>query len=242
MIAVEIATQSLQGARTAFTAGADRVELGSALGLTGGLTPGGGLLRAVLDVGIPVHVLVRPRPGGFVHDADEADVLLAEVRHAVAAGAAGVVLGALTPDLTLDEPLIARLVEAAAGAEVTFHRAIDVVDDPVAVIRRLDALGVTRVLTSAGAARAVDGLTGLAALVEHAGSVQVMAGGGVRPGDVAALASTGVVGVHLSARAERPDPGPVGPGGGTPAPLETTDADLVRAAVEAARRVEPRER
>ena len=51
-----------------------------------------------------------------------------DVRAAVAAGAAGVVVGAL--DLRRDRGpsrRLRRLVEAADGREVTFHRALDTV-------------------------------------------------------------------------------------------------------------------
>lgn len=234
MTAVEIAVQSAEGARIARDAGADRVELCSALGLTGGLTPGAGLLRAVVDVGLPVHVLVRPRPGGYVHEREEVDVLVAEVRAAVAAGAAGVVVGVLTAGGEVDDRTLVRLVEAADGREVTFHRAFDVVPDRAAALTRLGSLGVTRVLTSGGAERAVDAAAELGRLA-RAGGPQVMAGGGLRPEHLGALVAAGVPAVHLSARGSRPDPGRPGPGGGAPAPLELTDPGTVQAAVAAVR-------
>lgn len=235
-VAVEVAVQAAAGARVALAAGADRVELCSALGATGGLTPSPARIAQVVAAGLPVHALVRPRPGGFVHDDDERALLVAEVRDCVAAGAAGVVVGALTVARTVDARTVEALVAAARGAEVTFHRAFDVVADRAVALDALVGLGVTRVLTSGGAPAAPDALDELALLVAHArGRVQVMAGGGVRPGDVPALVAAGVDAVHLSARALVPDPGPAGPGGGPAAPLETTDAALVAAAVAAAR-------
>lgn len=238
-VAVEVAVQDPDGARVAARGGADRVELCAALGATGGLTPGAGLLARVLDVAVPVHVLVRPRPGGFVHDADEAEVLVAEVRTAVAAGAAGVVVGALTVDGAVDVDLTARLVQAAEGREVTFHRAFDVVPDRLPALDVLVALGVARVLTSGGATRAVDAPGELRRLVAHAdGRIQVMAGGGVRPGDVPVLVGAGVDAVHLSARTAVPDRGPAGPGGGAGGDLDRTDGVVVRAAVAAVRELD----
>lgn len=235
-VALEVAVQDPAGARTAREADADRVELCSALAATGGLTPGAGLVAETLRVGLPVHVLVRPRPGGFVHDDDEAAVLVAEVRAAVRAGAAGVVVGALTEARVVDGDLTARLVEAADGAEVTFHRAFDVVLDRGAALDALARLGVTRVLTSGGASRAGAAVDELARLVAHAGGrVQVMAGGGVTPADVPALVAAGVDAVHLSARRRVPDLGPAGPGGGAGGELDRTDGDVVRAAVAAVR-------
>ncbi|MFJ2091737.1 copper homeostasis protein CutC [Streptomyces sp. NPDC087901] len=205
--ALEIAVTSPAGARTARENGADRVELCTALEL-GGLTPSAALVEAVAAEGLPVHVLVRCRPGDFVHDAEEIALMVAEVRSAIASGAAGVVIGALTADGALDTVAVARLAEAARAAgrpvDVTLHRAIDQSADPVATAALLPSLGLTRVLTSGGAPVAADGRAAIAAMVTAAPGVQVMAGGGMRPADIPALASAGVASVHLSAKARAP--------------------------------------
>ncbi len=234
--------QDPAGALVAAGVGALRVELCAALGATGGITPSAGLLEATLDAlgpgsAVGVHVLVRPRPGGFVYDSVEATVQARDVRAAVAAGAAGVVVGALLPSGAVDVATVRLLVDAAraarSDAEVTFHRAIDTVADPVAVLDVLAGLGVTRVLTSGGAPRAVDGLDRLAALASRGRElgVQVMAGGGVRPDDVGALVAVGVHAVHLSAKRTVTDDG--GPGGGGDGGYEVTDEPVARAAAEA---------
>jgi copper homeostasis protein len=237
MVDLEIAVQDVAGVRVAQAAGADRVELCIGL-VTGGLTPPIGLVGAAVETGLPVHALVRTRPGGFVHDADELDVLVRDVRALVAARAAGVVVGALRADGEVDEYAVSHLVAAADGAPVTFHRALDVVPDRRRALDRLADLGVTRVLTSGGAARAVDGAAVLADLVRHAGvtggRVQVMAGGGVRVGDIGLLVAAGVDAIHLSARRPALDPGRPGPGGGSPG-YDVTDEGVVRAAVAAVR-------
>ena len=205
-LALEIAVTSAAGARTARDGGADRVELCSALEL-GGVTPSAALVEAVAAVGPPAHVLVRCRPGDFVYDADEIALMAAEIRSAVAAGASGVVIGALTAVGALDTEAMRRLVGAAveAGApEVTLHRAVDQAADPVATAARASALGLTRVLTSGGAVTAADGIEVIRAIAAAAPGVEVMAGGGVRPSDVARLAAAGAAAVHLSAK--RPAP------------------------------------
>ncbi len=240
---LEIAVQDASGAATARDGGADRVELCTALGTTGGLTPSPGTLAAALGTGIGVHVLIRSRPGGFVYDDAELGVLADDVRFAVEAGAAGVVIGALDAAGDVDEPGCARLVAAARESgrrvEVTFHRALDTLADPVAALPRLAALGVDRVLTSGGAARAGDGIETLRRLVAADTRVQIMAGGGVRLADVPALAATGVDAIHLSAKALVPDPGSTGPGGGDGGGLEVTDADLVRRVRDALSALDP---
>jgi len=185
-----------------------------------------------------VHTLIRTRPGGFVYDPTELDVLVRDVRAAVRAGAAGVVVGALTTCGDVDEDALRALVEAAGDASVTFNRAFDVVAEPLATIDRLAALGVTRVLTSGGAARAIDGRVGLKAAVTRAqaggGLVQIMAGGRIRWQQVGQLLVTGIGAVHLSARSPAAEPGPAGPGGGT-GNYDVTNGAMVRAAVRVAR-------
>jgi copper homeostasis protein len=241
---LELAVQDVAGVDVAARVGARRVELCAALGATGGMTPGPGLLAAAVEraaaptAGAPVevHVLVRPRTGGFVLVDGELDVQVREVAAAVAAGAHGVVVGALTPAGTVDTAAVRALVAAAAGAEVTFHRAFDQVADPIAALDSLAAAGVTRVLTSGGAARCLDGLDQLRTCAHHAhgrlgGAVQIMAGGGVRVDDVPALRAVGVDAVHLSAKRVVSDDG--GPGGGGDSGYEVTDPDVAAAAAVA---------
>jgi copper homeostasis protein len=207
---LEIAVTSVSGARTALDNGADRVELCSALEL-GGLTPSQGLVASVLAVGIPVHALVRSRPGDFVYNIDELDTMIAEVRALVAQGVAGVVIGALTADGTLDIPALQHLVAATRHSpsgntvEVTLHRAVDQSVDPLQAVRELAALGITRVLSSGGAPSAAAGSATIAAMVHTTNSqgdsaVEIMAGGGVTVADIPALTALGVHAIHLSAK------------------------------------------
>src|SRR5690606_329926 len=79
----------------------------------GGLTPSIGMVEAVVATGIPVHVLVRPRPGGFRFSATEVSLMVRDIEAVVDAGAAGVVVGALTADGTLDRYALTALRDAA---------------------------------------------------------------------------------------------------------------------------------
>lgn len=204
---IELSTDTVEGAVAADALGADRIELCSA-GALGGLTPGPGLLAAVLARcrRSEVHVLIRPREGGFGYDPSEVDAMLADVRHAVGAGAAGVVVGALTASAELDTPVLTALVAAADGRPVTLHRAIDVCRDPVAAVEVAADLGFRRVLSSGGAPRAEDGVPVLKRMVAAPGArVTVMACGGIRPHNARAIAdATGVRDLHAAPR--RPAP------------------------------------
>lgn len=223
MTALEIAVQDVAGIGGAARARADRIELCSALAI-GGVTPSAGLVAAAVDGALPVHVLVRPRGGGFEYDDAERRVIVADAAAAVAAGARGVVVGGTRGGL-LDADLLTRIVEAAGPAEVTFHRAFDALPDSLDALDELADLGVTRVLTSGGPDRAVDALDGLAALVAHAGGrVQIMAGGGVAPDNVRLLLGIGLSAVHASARGAVQDVVPMRLGSASPAGAATREA------------------
>jgi copper homeostasis protein len=203
---LEIAVTSASAAGIAIARGADRVELCAALEL-GGVTPSQALIEATLAVCAETHVLVRARPGDFVYAAEEVEQMSREAATTTAQGAAGVVIGALSPDGHLDLDAIARIAGAAREAQpnvaVTVHRAVDACADPVTAITDLIAsgLGVTRVLTSGGAIAAGDGITTIASMVAAAGGhIQIMSGGGVTLAAISGLIEVGVDAVHMSAK------------------------------------------
>jgi len=235
-IALEIAVDGPAGARTAFEGGADRVEVCQALAATGGLTPSGATVDAVLAVaGEPerVAVLVRPRVGGFVYTAEEVDLVAADVADVVRRGAGAVVVGALTPEGAVDRRALDVWRRAAGSADLVFHRAIDTVRDPATLVDDLVDGGVRRILTSGGAARSFDGRETLRTLVAEADRrLEIMAGGGVRVEDIPGLVTCDVDAIHLSARRPSGDGAPSGPGGGDPG-FDVTDGGIVRRATAA---------
>lgn len=199
MTAFELAIQDVAGIAIATRVRPTRVELATALS-SGGLTPSIGLVRAAVDAGLPVHVLVRPRLGDFEYGAEERALLRTDAGAVLDAGAAGIVVGG-TRRGSVDAELMASLIDLADGAEVTFHRAFDVLPDRRSALEALVDLGVTRILTSGGAERAVDALDELRSLSRRAGGrVQIMAGAGVDAANAAAIAATGVDAVHASAK------------------------------------------
>lgn len=205
----EVCVETADGVRGALAAGANRVELCADL-TVGGVTPSAGLIEwavAATRGRLRVHVLVRPRGGGFVYDADEEDVMARDIRAAKAAGANGVVIGALTPEATVDVALTARLIALARPLSVTFHRAFDETADPVAAFDDVLALGADRLLTSGGAATALEGAGLIGELVNRSGGkIAVMAGSGVTERTAAEIVRrTGVTELHFSARASAAD-------------------------------------
>ena len=147
----EVIATTVADARAAAQAGADRLELVTAMG-EGGLTPSVGLIEAVVSaVRVPVNVIVRPHSRSFVYDADDYAVMLRDIRAVKAAGANGIVIGMLDAQGGIDREGLARACEAADGLAITFHRAFDESRD---LREALDVLlgfeAVTNVLTSGG--------------------------------------------------------------------------------------------
>src|ERR1700739_2325986 len=150
-VLLEVIATTVADARLAVQAGANRLELVTAMG-EGGLTPSLGLIEAVVAASaVPVNVIVRPHSRSFVYDTDDYAVMLRDVRAVKAAGANGVVIGMLTADGEIDREGLARAIDAADGLAITFHRAFDETRD---LQKALDVLlgfdAVTNVLTSGG--------------------------------------------------------------------------------------------
>jgi copper homeostasis protein CutC len=212
----EVCVEDVVGLRAAVEGGANRIELCAALPL-GGITASPALIRAGAGVSIPVHALIRPRANDFVYDADETDLMATDIREALGAGLAGVVIGASRPDGTLDASLLAMLIgvarEAAArrgsSASLTLHRAFDLCPDPTAALEVAVSLGFDQILTSGGAATAVEGRAVLAELVRQArGRIKILAGSGIGPDNVASILATGVDEIHASCQTPRPQTNP----------------------------------
>jgi copper homeostasis protein len=197
-VLVEGCVEGLADAQAAARGGADRLELCADLSV-GGTTPSAEVIRAVkARVFIPVFVMARPRGGSFVYDAGEVDATHRDIERVIAAGADGVVVGALTQSNEIDVPTLRGFVARAGGVPVTFHRAFDQVGDLSRTLEILVDAGVQRVLTAGGQGTALEGLAVLRSLVEQAGDrIVVLAGGKVRghnAGEI--IARTGVRELH----------------------------------------------
>ncbi|MGF6540285.1 copper homeostasis protein CutC [Paraburkholderia youngii] len=200
-VLLEVIATTVADARAAAQAGADRLELVTAMG-EGGLTPSVGLIEAVVAaVGIPVNVIVRPHSRSFVYDADDYAVMLRDIRAVKAAGANGIVIGMLDAERTIDREGLARACEAADGLAITFHRAFDEARD---LREALDVLlgfeAVTNVLTSGGKPSVLQAQAVISELVRQAdGSpCTVLAGAGLTVDAVADFVSnTHVEAVHF---------------------------------------------
>ena len=208
---IEICVESAEGARSAGLGGADRVEL-CVDRAVGGLTPSIVAIAAARRlVEIPLHVLIRPRAGGFFYQKGEIARMVEEIATARRLGASGVVVGALDQAGDVNRDATARLAERARPSSVTFHKAFDAARDPFEALEVLIDLGIDRVLTSGQADAAREGLPTLARLVQHAsGRITILAGGGLTLDDLPGLDASGVREIHAAScvldEAGRTDP------------------------------------
>lgn len=229
MTLLEVCVDSAEGLQAAWSGGADRIELCAALS-EGGLTPSAGLVHQAAALPLPVYAMIRPRGGDFCYAPDEVAVMRRDIAEMRRAGLAGVVLGAATPEGALHAPLLRQLSQDAGGMGRTLHRVIDTVADPLPALETAIALGFERVLTSGGAATAMQGAALIARMVGAArGRLSVMAGAGVTPDTAAELvARTQVRELHASCRGPRAELGRCLPSSHEP-PSQVTDGALVRA-------------
>jgi copper homeostasis protein len=207
-IKLEICAASAEDCVVAEQGGADRLELNSAL-LLGGLTPSLGTLReARRAVRIPIIAMVRPRAGGFCYSSTEFAVMQRDLEWALADGADGVAFGILHADGNIDGERCRQMVKLAGQRQVVFHRAFDVVPDPLAALDQLMDLGVTRVMTSGQEASAYNGAANIARYLRHAaGRLEILPAGGINRFTVADVISrTGCNQVHASLSGSRKDP------------------------------------
>ena len=181
---LEVCVDSVASALQAEKGGADRLELCADLAV-GGVTPTLSLYERVRErVGIPVHVLLRPRFGDFLYGEEEFEVLRRQARAAREAGADALVIGCLTPEGRLCIEQMERLMEEVGGRPVTLHRAFDMCENLDRALEDAKRLGIHTILTSGGQASAEEGTETLARLQRAAGELVIMAGAGVGAGAI----------------------------------------------------------
>ena len=202
---IENCANGAESALRAQEGGADRVELCAGIP-EGGTTPSAGeIVKArQLLTDTRLHVIIRPRGGDFCYTPDELDIMAYDIGVARKVGADGVVMGVLRPDGTVNIEAMRRLMDAAQGMSVTFHRAFDVCRNPFEAMEEIIGLGCDRILSSGQEPTAEKGMALLGQLNGRAaGRIIIMPGCGVNAGNIVRIArATGCGEFHFSGRSE----------------------------------------
>jgi copper homeostasis protein len=204
-ILVEVCLDSVESAIAAREGGADRIELCADLA-SGGITPSVGTIHEVRAVcALPLHVLIRPRPGDFVYSPSEIRVIERDIDTAKRAGADGIVIGILTREGDVDRERMLALIARARPLHVTFNRAFDVARDPLAALEDVIGVGADALLTSGQAPSAEEGQKLIAELVRRsAGRIAIMAGAGLTPANATRIVeATGIQALHIGSGVSR---------------------------------------
>ena len=153
----EACVESFEKALEAQSNGANRIELCENLAV-GGTTPSYGTVKICLEkLNIPIFPMIRARGGNFVYSKDEIKIMKEDIKIFKELGVKGVVLGCLTSDNKIDLEFTKELVDLAYPMEVTFHKSIDEILNPLDYIDDLVNIGIKRILTSGGEATALEG-------------------------------------------------------------------------------------
>ena len=203
----EVCCGSLDDAILAEEAGADRIELNSCL-QQGGLTPSlDTLIEAKKRLKIPVMVMVRPREAGFYYTENEIRVMERDAALFLEHGADGIVFGFLNQDGTINTKMTRRMLKIIGTKQSVFHRAFDVVPDPITALNLLIELGVTRVLTSGQQPSVYDGIPLIRELIGRAaGRIQILPGAGIQLENVREIIQkTGADQIHFASSTIRMD-------------------------------------
>ena len=153
----EACVESFEKALEAQNNSADRIELCENLSV-GGTTPSYGTVKICLEkLNIPIFPMIRARGGNFVYSKDEIEIMKEDIKVFKDLGVKGLVLGCLTSDNKIDLELTKTLVNLAYPMEITFHKAIDEISNPLDYIEDLVNIGIKRILTSGGKATALEG-------------------------------------------------------------------------------------
>ena len=147
---MEVCVDNVDSLINAVQGGASRIELCSALS-EGGLTPSFGFFKLAKSLTtIPIHVLIRSRTGDFNYNENDLKIMAEDSKVLVEAGADGIVFGCLDKTANIDVNGCKLILDAVKNSPInfTFHRAFDVVQDPIKAAQLIKELGFTRILTS----------------------------------------------------------------------------------------------
>ena len=136
----------------------------------------------------PIMVMIRPRAGDFICDDDLINQMVEEIKAFDNLGADGFVFGCLNSNKSVNASQLERLIQSANKKHVTFHRAIDEVNDYEQGLQDLIKCGVKSVLTTGKMKSALEGKGVINQMINKYGNqLNFIAGGGVRSSNISEL-------------------------------------------------------
>ena len=157
-VLLEACVENLDQALLAERKNADRIELCGRLDLGGITPPREMIISSVKQLSIPTKIMIRPRGGNFIYSDPEVELMISDIIFCKKNGIGEIVLGALTDKGEVDLPLISSLSSLADPMKVTFHKAIDDVNDYMRSLEELSTLKtIESVLTSGTGKNAILG-------------------------------------------------------------------------------------
>ena len=178
---IEVCVETIQQGLLAENNHADRIEFCHRLDQVG-VTPDHDLIRtAVKTIKIPVKIMIRPRGGDFIYSDSEVDRMKSDIQYCKSIGVEEVVLGALNKYRGVDERLTQMLANIAIPMKVTFHKAIDSVNNFMSSLKTLSTMeNIDSVLTSGTKENALAGKEYIKlASEEFSGALNIIAAGSI---------------------------------------------------------------
>ena len=177
----EACVGSVEQAMIAEKRKADRVELCSRLDLDG-LTPDRNIIERTTNLlSIPVKVMIRPKSENFIYSKQDILKMESEIDFCKKIGVSEVVFGMLNENSEVDIELTSAIAKKAAPMDITFHKAIDDVNDIKRGLERLSNVKeVTSILTSGGKDSALNGQDMIKDIIRQFSSrFKIIAAGGI---------------------------------------------------------------
>ena len=201
---IEICCSSISSVKNAINYGANRIELCQDL-LNDGITPSERLLNSAIKISTkPINVLIRPRIGDFFYSSEEIKLIEYEIKQIKSLPINGIVIGILNRENDLPINVLKKLVQIIKPLDLTFHRAFDIVNNPIKSMNKLIEIGFDRILTSGQSDTAEKGLKMLLELKERAnGKISIMPGGGINENNCHIFLKNGFNEIHLSAKKKK---------------------------------------
>ena len=180
-VLLEACVENLDQALLAERKNADRIELCGRLDLGGITPPREMIISSVKQLSIPAKIMIRPRGGNFIYSDSEVELMISDIIFCKKNGIGEIVLGALTDKGEVDLPLIRSLSSLADPMKVTFHKAIDDVNDYMRSLEELSTLKtIESVLTSGTGKNAILGKPLLKNAIEiFSGTLSIIAAGSI---------------------------------------------------------------